>query len=58
MSRPKDKDLAYLLRCAAAALETPGDLSAKEKDELIEDLVVAAWHIHPEEGEKPAPPAA
>jgi len=44
----KPRDLASLLRRAAAALETPKDLTSKEKDEVIEDLVEAADEIDPE----------
>jgi hypothetical protein len=34
--------LAWLLRCGAAALETPGDLTEDEKSQLAEDLAAAA----------------
>jgi len=37
-----DKELAALLNRAAAALETPADLTAADRTALIEDLVVAA----------------
>ena len=37
----KPRDLANLLNRAAAALETPGDLSDAEKGDLILDLTVA-----------------
>jgi hypothetical protein len=38
----KPRDLANLLNRAAAALETPDDLTPQDKADLIEDLVVAA----------------
>jgi hypothetical protein len=44
----KPRDLAALLRRAAAALETPEDLTSKEVDEVVEDLVEAAEGIDPE----------
>lgn len=38
----KTRDLINLLNRAAAAIETPNDLSEVETIELIEDLIVAA----------------
>jgi len=38
----KQRDLANLLNRAAAALETPRDLSNLEQDDLVEELTVAA----------------
>lgn len=43
----KSKDLAELLTRAAAALETPGGLSAQEKAELVVDLVTASAAARP-----------
>lgn len=41
----KARDLANLLARAAAALETPNDLTAQEIRELIEDLIAAQEEI-------------
>ena len=38
-------EMKNLLNRAAAALETPGDLSGNDKKNLIEDLAVAAKEI-------------
>jgi len=38
----KNQDLIALLNRAAAALETPSDLTPEEKQHVIEDLVIAA----------------
>lgn len=38
-------ELVNLLNRAAAALETPDDLTEEEKAYLIEDLVVMAAHL-------------
>lgn len=38
----KERDLVNLLNRAAAAIETPNDLNDQERDELVEDLTVAA----------------
>lgn len=40
--RTKPRELTNLLNRAAAALETPADLSVSDKEALVEDLVVAA----------------
>lgn len=40
-----DRDLANLLNRAAAALETPGDLTGEDKQELIKDLLYEALQI-------------
>ena len=39
------RDLAALLNRAAAALETPADLTPSDVDALIEDLCVAAEEV-------------
>lgn len=44
----KKRDLINLLNRAAAALETPNDLTQEEKDFLVEDLVVAAKNLENE----------
>lgn len=41
----KARDLANLLNRAAAAFETPNDLSEDEKAELVEDLTTAAAEL-------------
>lgn len=38
----KPRELASLLRRAAAAIETPDDLSNEERMHVVEDLCVAA----------------
>lgn len=42
---PKSKDLANLLNRAAAALETPLDLTPLDITKLVEDLTVAATQL-------------
>lgn len=42
----KTRDLLNLLNRAAAALETPKDLTPKERAELIEDLLHAAKSLN------------
>lgn len=44
----KPRDLAALLRRAAAALETPKDLTKAEKTHVIEDLLAEADKVNPE----------
>lgn len=41
----KNKELINLLNRAAAALETPADLTDAEKQHVIEDLAIAAQNI-------------
>ena len=41
----KSRDLKNLLNRAAAALETPGDLSQEDVEVLIADLLAAAEEI-------------
>ena len=52
----KQRDLAELLNRAAAALETPDHLSDLERDDLVEDLVVAAKEMEPKEPEQEETP--
>jgi hypothetical protein len=42
----KTRDLVNLLNRAAAALETPADLTEQEQGELVQDLTAAAEEIH------------
>ena len=49
--RREKKDLARLLRCAAAFMETPGDLDDSGRAHLNEDLLDAADALHPENEE-------
>lgn len=44
-SQSISKERASLLNRAAAALETPGDLTEEEKQHVIEDLVLAAKEV-------------
>lgn len=46
----KKRDLVNLLNRAAAFIETPRDLSPIERDELAEDLTVAAKELEEETG--------
>ena len=41
----KNRELVNLLNRAAAALETPQDLTKEDMEQLIEDLIVAAKEI-------------
>ncbi len=52
----KHRDLHNLLNRAAAAIETPGDITARDRDDLIEDLATAARR--PGRGTRPAPRSA
>jgi hypothetical protein len=49
----KPRDLANLLNRAAAALETPDDLSEIELEELIEDLQAEADSLVPKQNPEP-----
>lgn len=44
-----DKGMAAMLRRAAAALETPGDLTDEERKHIIEDLLDSADDYHEED---------
>ena len=54
----KARDLANLLNRAAAAIETPGDLSDRERVDVVEDLTTAAKEIEGDECGAMAPPAS
>ena len=47
----KTRDLRHLLARAAAALETPADLTETEKREVVEDLRAAEDELAAEDGE-------